>query len=257
VLSEPELIRINGALATAMCLPVPAPDKPKEPTDDSEKIMLQAERDAYKRLYETVLEQFVKVKFDYDVSRKQEEIKVEEPKIEIPEEITEIEPDPEPAPQKVFTPEIVNVNTASAQEISNKTGLALKDAYAITGYRNKNGLFVELEELLEVSRISKPKFEKFKGLFTLGESETEVPEESEAPEEPCEDESELEVTVEKVNVNEANIYDLMRAGFGKSESARIVRWVKKYGPFANLDDLTKVDGVTGKSLRKIRDNLEV
>lgn len=63
--------------------------------------------------------------------------------------------------------------------------------------------------------------------------------------------------VKKVNVNEANIYELMEAGFGKSEAGRIVRWVKKYGKFKNLDDLTKVDGVTGKSLRKIRDGLEV
>lgn len=63
--------------------------------------------------------------------------------------------------------------------------------------------------------------------------------------------------VKKVNVNEANIYELMEAGFGKSEAGRITRWVRKYGKFKNLDDLTKVDGVTGKSLRKIRDGLEV
>lgn len=55
----------------------------------------------------------------------------------------------------------------------------------------------------------------------------------------------------------ANIYDLMEAGFGKPEAGRIVSWVKKYGGFESLDDLTKVDGVTGKTLRKIRDNLEV
>ena len=62
---------------------------------------------------------------------------------------------------------------------------------------------------------------------------------------------------EKVNVNEATMYELMEAGFGKSEAARISRWVRKYGRFKNLDDLTKVDGVTGKSLRKIRDRLTV
>lgn len=63
--------------------------------------------------------------------------------------------------------------------------------------------------------------------------------------------------VKKVNVNEATMYELMEAGFGKSEAARISRWVRKYGQFKNLDDLTKVDGVTGKTLRKIRDRLEV
>jgi competence ComEA-like helix-hairpin-helix protein len=256
---------MNGALATSLCLPPPHPSpKPKETPDDAEKIALQAERDAYKRLYETVLEQFVEVKFNYDLkvrteeavfaAEPEEETYVEEQEFE-PECFSEPEVEEEPEVEAEFTPEIVNINAASAQEISCKTGLSLKDAYAITGYRKKNGLFVELEELLEVSRISKPKFERIKEWCTLGESEPE--ELIEEPTKEEENEPSVEIAAEKVNVNDANIYELMRAGFGKSEAGRIVRWVKKYGSFKSLDELTKVDGVTGKLLRKIRDGLEV
>lgn len=60
-----------------------------------------------------------------------------------------------------------------------------------------------------------------------------------------------------MNVNNANVYELMRAGLGKSEACRIVNLVKKRGEFSSIDDLTKVDGITGKVLRKVRDKLEV
>lgn len=256
-ITGPELVRVTGALAGSLCIPIAQPERLAPKTEyDKEKITLQAERDAYKRLYETVLEQFVEVKFNHDLKMRTETVEPElEPFVEEQEPELEAEPDLEEEIEVEFVPEVVNVNTASAQEISDKTGLPMKDAYAITGYRKKNGLFVELEELLEVSRISKPKFERYKECFTLGEPEPEEQIE-ELPEEE-DTEPDVEIEAEKVNVNEANIYELMRAGFGKSEAGRIVRWVKKYGEFKSLDELTKVDGVTGKLLRKIRDGLEV
>lgn len=232
-----------------------------------------AEVSKYQKLYEKAVDQIADMTLAADVAQRIAEktatVEVEEepepkPEPELEEmvepeskvEPVESEEVPEPEAAVEFTPEVVNVNTASAQEISSKTGLPLTDAYSITGYRKKNGYFVELEELLEVSRISKPKFEKFKEWFTLGDEEP-VEENEPEPELEPEPEIEIELVEEKVNVNTANIYELMRAGFGKSESGRIVRWVKKYGPFTSLDDLTKVDGVTGKVLRKIRDGLEV
>ena len=78
--------------------------------------------------------------------------------------------------------------------------------------------------------------------------EKEVVEESEPEEVPV---------PEKVNVNTATMYELIAVGFGKSEAARISRWVRKYGTFETLDDLTRVDGVTGKTVRKLRDKLKV
>lgn len=159
---------------------------------------------------------------------------------------------PEPKPEPEVEVEKVNINTATAKEISKKLDMPMNDAYAITGYRNRNGSFVELEELLEIPRITKLKFEKYKDRMTIGE-----PQAAETPEPETEIIEEVADENEKVNVNTANIYELMGAGFGKSEAGRIVRWVKSYGKFKSLDDLVKVDGVTGKLLRKIRDNLEV
>ena len=269
-LSEPEMIRLNGALATSLCLPPPGkPVSVKEPPANMEMIKLQAERDTYKRLYETVLEEFVELRFKRDVGEKLYEVAepwdseppLEPEKVEEQEEVPEYkEPSEEPEiPQTEFIPEIVNVNTASAQEISEKTGLPLKDAYAITGYRNKNGLFVELEELLEVSRISKQKFEKYRELFTLGESE-------EKKNEPVNNGLIIDdlvplfrepEPVKKVNVNEATMNELIELGFSKPAAGRIVSHRKKYGPYKNVEDLKGVDDVPSKLIRKLKDVLEV
>lgn len=319
-LTEPELIRVTGAIANTMCIPLTQTANTKY----EEKIAeLEAEVTILKGLYDKAIEKIIETRFEKDISRRAEvedepEIPVEE---EIVPEVPAVEFEETPVlvdintcsvgdlqkcgctlsmantlisnrpykeldelrrvpgvtsvaygilkvklccvPVIVKKPEAVeevkvetegekvNINVATAKEISEKLNMPIKDAYAITGYRNKNGLFVCLEELKEVSRISEAKYERYKEYVTLGDPEPEAPKTVEA--EPVE---EPEV-VEKVNVNTANIYELMGAGFGKSEAGRIVRWVKKYGAFKSLDELTKVDGVTGKLLRKIRDNLEV
>lgn len=275
-LDNSELIRVTGALASAMSIPIAPPKQESSTLEQNGEIAeLKAELDMWKRMYTLTMDRLVELRVNTEITEreknKEAEYKIPEaPPIEAdlrepnfgykeesePEKEESVAPvhlgeqDSPVEPEIEFTPGIVNVNTASAKEISEKTGLSLRDAYSITGYRNKNGLFVELEELLEVSRMSKPKFERFKACFTLEEPEPEALTEDD-------EEFEEEVAVKKVNVNQANIYELMRAGFGKSEAARIVRWVNRYGEFTNLDDLTKVDGVTGKLLRKIRDGLEV
>jgi competence ComEA-like helix-hairpin-helix protein len=211
----------------------------------------------YKRLYEKALDQMTEMTLKEDlfqrmVSRLPVIDTVATPVVPRIEEAAKIEE----APKIDETPKIVpeftgkmNVNTARGKDLIENLGMSRSLAYQITSYRKRNGLFVELEELLEVKAFSKKAFEKYKDYLTI---EDAVP--------VTEDVKPVVVETkkkEKVNVNTANIYDLMEAGFGKSEAGRIVRWVKKYGEFKNLDDLTKVDGVTGKSLRKIRDNLEV
>lgn len=80
------------------------------------------------------------------------------------------------------------------------------------------------------------------------------------PEEDREQEPEIPKkpkTQKKVNVNTATVRELMQVGFGKSEAARIVCWGQSCGGFDSLDDLTAVDGVTGKMVRKLRDKLEI
>jgi len=55
----------------------------------------------------------------------------------------------------------VNINQASAEEISDvMTGIGIKKAQVIVEYRNKNGAFKSVEQLLEVKGIGPATIEK-------------------------------------------------------------------------------------------------
>lgn len=55
---------------------------------------------------------------------------------------------------------MVNINTASAQELQTLPGIGEVRAVAIIDYRNKNGEFTSIEELKNVSGIKEGTFEK-------------------------------------------------------------------------------------------------
>lgn len=68
----------------------------------------------------------------------------------------------------VANPNSVNINTASAAEIQDKmVGIGAKKAQAIVDYRTKNGAFVSVEQLKEVSGIGDATLEKNKDRITL------------------------------------------------------------------------------------------
>jgi competence protein ComEA len=55
----------------------------------------------------------------------------------------------------------VNINQASAEEIADvMTGIGIKKAQVIVNYRNKNGVFKSVEQLLEVKGIGPATIEK-------------------------------------------------------------------------------------------------
>lgn len=64
---------------------------------------------------------------------------------------------------------LININTASFAELDNLPGIGEVKAQAILDYRQKNGLFTALEDLMKVDGISQSLFETLKALITLGE----------------------------------------------------------------------------------------
>ncbi len=61
----------------------------------------------------------------------------------------------------------VNINTANVVELQTLPGIGQVKAEAIINYRQENGTFQSLEELLEVSGIGDKTLEKLKALITL------------------------------------------------------------------------------------------
>lgn len=65
------------------------------------------------------------------------------------------------------TTEKVNINTASLINFEKIRGLGKKKASAIVDYRNKNGSFHSIEDLLKVPGIGEKLLSKFKNQLTL------------------------------------------------------------------------------------------
>jgi competence protein ComEA len=67
-------------------------------------------------------------------------------------------------------PAVVNLNTASPSQIEALPGVGASTAKRIIEYREKNGGFKKIEELMNVKGIGEKSFLKLKSLVTVGET---------------------------------------------------------------------------------------
>jgi len=69
--------------------------------------------------------------------------------------------------------EPVNINTASAEEISqNLKGIGLSKAQAIVEYREANGSFLNVDELVNVKGIGIRTVDQNRGFILVGDTKT-------------------------------------------------------------------------------------
>lgn len=75
---------------------------------------------------------------------------------------------PAPAPKSpASATAVVNLNTATAAQIATLPGIGEKAAQRIIEYRDKNGGFKKVEELMNVKGIGEKSFLKLKALVTV------------------------------------------------------------------------------------------
>ena len=75
---------------------------------------------------------------------------------------------------------VVNINSATAEQLDALPGVGAKLAARIIEYRQKNGGFKKLEDLMNVQGIGEKNFLKLKPLITLGPARSTAP----SPQEP-------------------------------------------------------------------------
>lgn len=68
----------------------------------------------------------------------------------------------------VFAAELIDLNTATRQELESVKGIGPKKAQAIITYRNKHGDFKNVDELDNVKGIGKKSVAKYRSFFTVG-----------------------------------------------------------------------------------------
>ena len=64
----------------------------------------------------------------------------------------------------------IDINKASAEELTRLTGVGPSHAAAIVAFREKNGPFKKPEDLMQVPRIGQKTFEKNKDLIVVGKA---------------------------------------------------------------------------------------
>lgn len=72
-----------------------------------------------------------------------------------------------PVKKKPEEIQLVSINTSSEEELCTLPGIGKGTAKKIIDYRNTEGLFQSLEDLMKVKGIGSSKFEKLKDLITL------------------------------------------------------------------------------------------
>jgi competence protein ComEA len=77
------------------------------------------------------------------------------------------------APAKPTPAAQVNINTASADQLEGLPGVGPKMAARIIDYRQKNGGFKKIEDLMNIQGIGEKNFLKLKPLITLGTPKAE------------------------------------------------------------------------------------
>ena len=70
---------------------------------------------------------------------------------------------------------VVNINTASAADLEALPGVGAKLASRIIDYRQKNGPFKKVEELMNVQGIGEKNFLKLKNQITIGATKAQQP----------------------------------------------------------------------------------
>jgi competence protein ComEA len=78
-----------------------------------------------------------------------------------------------PAAAKAAAATPLNLNTATAAELEKLPGIGAKTAERIVEYRQKNGGFKKIEELMNVRGVGEKAFLKLKALITVTPLKTE------------------------------------------------------------------------------------
>lgn len=77
---------------------------------------------------------------------------------------------------------LININTASLEELDSLPGIGPSKAQAIIDYREANGDFATIEDIMNVTGIGQGTFDNMKDFITVGEESEEVEEEDEMDE---------------------------------------------------------------------------
>lgn len=161
---------------------------------------------------------------------------------------------------------LLNINTATEEELMTLPGINRQTAHNIIEYRGKIGAFKRVEDLALVSGVGATKLENLRLEISVSRAKTsqnsstiDLSIQDNVSRSSSKSQS-TRVTVPfsfpKVNINTSNVFQLMKVkGISQQLGENIVAYRDKKGYFRRLDDLIKVKGIKQPLLSAIRPHI--
>ena len=165
-----------------------------------------------------------------------------------PQEAPEPDPSADDEPAKST---LIDLNTATAEELQLLNGIGPVLAQRIVDYRAEYGPFQSVDDLINVKGIGEATFSKFRDMVTVSGSEN--PTDHAVPNTDGQTESPA-----LLNINTATYEELQTLnGIGPALAQRIVDYRAEHGPFQSIDELLNVKGIGEATLSKFREQITV
>lgn len=158
---------------------------------------------------------------------------------------------------------LVNINTASADELRTLPGIGPSKANSIIEYRESHGGFAAVEQITEVNGIGSGTYDNIRSMITVGDVTVQ---QGQFDAQPAIDLSSPAPTGSNnpapadnspsgslININTADASTLQTLpGIGPSKAGAIIEHRNANGPFASVDQLDDVPGIGPSTLNTLR-----
>ena len=172
---------------------------------------------------------------------------------------------------------IVNINTATIEELQTLPGIGPSKARAIVEYRNKKP-FSKSEELMNVPGIGQKTYDKLKDRITVGDCTNTTDNTINTPTQENTTEKRTTATnsqlstallnnqrgmngnenVGKININTASVEELQQLpGIGPAKAQAIVDYRQSNGGFKTIEEIKNVKGIGEKTYEKLKELIDI
>lgn len=170
------------------------------------------------------------------------------------------------SPSAQPSPSLININTASLNELCTLKGIGPSKASAIIEFRNQHGPYRTVDDLDKVSGIGPATIERIRKEITVGvitpsttssvNATTQTLSLS-ALQTPSPEKTAL-LAPNRININTAGLKELMSLpGIGEKRAQSIIQYRQQHGGFKSAIEITNIKGISGRNFELIKDKITI